>query len=197
MIAYLDGVVAEVRANSLVVQTGGFGLEVFAPKSTLMVSKVGTALRLHTYFLVKEDLMALYGFHDRDAHKLFTYLIGVSGVGPKLALALLSGMQTSLIAGAILQGDAGLLASAPGVGKKMAERIILDLKTKLPEELQAPGATGRVMSLTTPAAEDAVEALLALGYRETQVKGVVAELALKDSEATAEALIRKALSRLR
>ena len=197
MIVYLDGVVAEVRANSLVVQTGGFGLEVFAPKSTLMVSKVGTALRLHTYFLVKEDLLALYGFHDRDAHTMFTYLIGVSGVGPKLALALLSGMQTSLIAGAILQGDAGLLASAPGVGKRMAERIILDLKTKLPEELQAPGATGRVMSLTTPAAEDAVEALLALGYRETQVKGVVAELALKENEATAEALIRKALSRLR
>ena len=197
MITYLDGVVAEVRANSLIVQAGGFGLEVFAPKATLMVSKVGTALRLHTYFLVKEDLMALYGFHDRDAHTLFTYLIGVSGVGPKLALALLSGMQTSLVAGAILQGDAGLLASAPGVGKKMAERIILDLKNKLPEELQAPGATGRVMTLTTPAAEDAVEALLALGYRETQVKGVVAELALKENEATAETLIRKALSRLR
>ena len=186
-----------MRASSLVVQAGGFGLEVFAPKSTLMVSKVGTALRLHTYFLVKEDLMALYGFHDRDAHTMFTYLIGVSGVGPKLALALLSGMQTPMIAGAILQGDAGLLASAPGVGKKMAERIILDLKTKLPEELQAPGATGRVLSLTTPAAEDAVEALLALGYRETQVKGVVAELALKENEATAEALIRKALSKLR
>lgn len=178
-------------------QTGGFGLEVFAPKPTLMVAKVGSALRLHTYFLVKEELMALYGFHDRDMHTLFTYLIGVSGVGPKLALSLLSGMQTSLVAGAILQGDAGLLASTPGVGKKMAERIILDLKNKLPEELLAPGGKARVTTLTSPAAEDAVEALLALGYRETQVKGVVAELALKDAEATAEALIRKALSRLR
>ena len=197
MIAYLDGVVAEVRAGSLVMQVGGFGLEVFAPKSTLMVSKVGAALRLHTYFLVKEEMLALYGFHDRDMHTLFSYLIGVSGVGPKLALALLSGMQTSLVAGAILQGDAGLLASTPGVGKKMAERIILDLKNKLPEELQAPGGRGKVTSLMTPAAEDAVEALLALGYRETQVKGVVAELALKEQEATAETLIRKALSRLR
>ena len=197
MIAYLDGVIAEVRAGSLIVQTGGFGLEVFAPKSTLMVAKVGSALRLHTYFLVKEELMALYGFHDRDMHTLFTYLIGVSGVGPKLALSLLSSMQTSLVAGAILQGDAGLLASTPGLGKKMAERIILDLKNKLPEELLAPGGKARVTTLTSPAAEDAVEALLALGYRETQVKGVVAELALKDAEATAEALIRKALSRLR
>ncbi len=79
----------------------------------------------------------------------------------------------------------------------MAERIILDLKTKLPEHLQAPGGGGKVVNLTSPAAEDAVEALLALGYRETQVKGVVAEMALKESEATAETLIRKALSRLR
>ncbi len=197
MIAYVDGVIAEVRAGSLIVQAGGFGLEVFAPKPTLMVAKVGAALRLHTYFLVKEDVMALYGFHDRDMHTLFTYLISVSGVGPKLALALLSSMQTSLVAGAILQGDAGLLASTPGVGKKMAERIILDLKSKLPEELLAPGGKSKVTTLTSPAAEDAVEALLALGYRETQVKGVVAELALKDAEATAEALIRKALSRLR
>lgn len=197
MIAFLDGVVVEVRAGSLVVQAGGFGLEVFAPKPTLMVAKVGAAVRLHTYFLVKEDLMALYGFHDRDLYTLFTYLIGVSGVGPKLALSVLSGMQPSLVAGAIIQGDAGLLASTPGVGKRMAERIILDLKNKLPEELQAPGSRGKVMTLTTPAAEDAVEALLALGYRESQVKGVVAELALKDTEATAEALIRKALSRLR
>ena len=197
MIAYVDGVIAEVRANSLIVQTGGFGLEVFAPKSTLMVAKVGSAQRLHTYFLVKEEVMALYGFHDRDMHTLFTYLIGVSGVGPKLALALLSGLQTSLVAGAILQGDAGLLASTPGVGKKMAERIILDLKNKLPEELLAPGGRGKATTLTSPAAEDAVEALLALGYRETQVKGVIAELALQDGEAPAEALIRKALSRLR
>ena len=197
MIAYLDGVVAEVRAGSLIVQAGGFGLEVFAPKPTLMVSKVGSALRLHTYFLVKEDVLALYGFHDRDLHRLFTYLIGVSGVGPKLALAILSGMQASLVAGAILQGDAGLLASAPGVGKRMAERIILELRTKLPEELQAPSSQGRVMTLTTPAAEDAVEALLALGYRETQVKGVVAQLSLKEQDATAEALIRKALAQLR
>lgn len=197
MIAYLDGVVAEVRAGSVIVQAGGFGLEVFAPKATLMVAKVGAAVRLHTYFLVKEELLALYGFHDRDMHTLFTYLIGVSGVGPKLALALLSGMPTALVAGAILQGDAGLLASTPGVGKKMAERIILDLKNKLPEELQAPGGGGKITNLLTPAAEDAVEALLALGYRETQVKGVVAELALKEDGATAEALIRKALSRLR
>jgi len=198
VIAYLDGVIAEVRDSSVVVQSGTFGLEVFAPKSTLMVCRVGAALRLHTYLLVKEDLLALYGFHDRDLYTLFTHLIGVSGVGPKLALALLSSMQTPLLAGAILQGDAGLLASAPGVGKRMAERIILELKNKLPEELMvASGGRTKVTTLTSPAAEDAVEALLALGYRETQVKGAVAELALKEPEASAETLIRKALAKLR
>jgi Holliday junction DNA helicase RuvA len=197
VIAYLDGVVAEVRANSLIVQAGAFGLEVFAPKPTLMVCPAGSAVRLHTYFLVKEELLALYGFHDKDLHTLFTHLIGVSGVGPKLALALLSAMQVPLLAGAILQGDAGLLASTPGVGKKMAERIILDLKSKLPEELLAPGARGKVATITSPAAEDAVAALLALGYRETQVKGVVAQLALKEPEVGAETLIRKALAQLR
>ena len=197
MIAYLDGVVSEIRDNSVVIQSGAFGLEVSAPRSTLIVCKVGTALRLHTYLLVKEDLLALYGFHNKDMHTLFTYLIGVSGVGPKLALAMLSSMQTPLLAGAILGGDAGLLSSAPGVGKRMAERIILDLKNKLPEELMAASGGARPTVLTSQAGEDAVEALLALGYRESQVKGVVAELALGDPEAGAEVLIRKALSKLR
>lgn len=197
MIAYLDGVVSEVRDNSVVIQSGAFGMEVFAPKSTLIVCKVGSALRLHTYLLVKEDLLALYGFHNKDMHTLFTYLIGVSGVGPKLALAMLSSMQTTILAGAILGGDAGLLSSAPGVGKRMAERIILDLKNKLPEELMAASGGARPTVLTSQAGEDAIEALLALGYRESQVKGAVAELALQDPEAGAEVLIRKALAKLR
>ncbi len=197
MIAYLDGVVAEIKGGSVVIQSGAFGLEVFAPKPTLIVCKVGVALRLHTYLLVKEDLLALYGFHNKDMHTLFTYLIGVSGVGPKLALAMLSSMQTTILASAILSGDAGLLSSAPGVGKRMAERIILDLKNKLPEELMASSGGARPTVLTSQAGEDAVEALLALGYRESQVKGVVAELALQDPDSGAETLIRKALSKLR
>ena len=79
MIAFVDGVVSEVKETSVVLQAGAFGLEVFAPKPTLMNCKVGISLRLHTYLVVKEDLLALYGFHDNDMRKLFTYLIGVSG----------------------------------------------------------------------------------------------------------------------
>lgn len=198
MIAFLDGVVSEIRNSSIIVQTGAFGLEVFAPKSTLMVCKVGEALRLHTYLVVKEELLALYGFHDADMHTLFSHLISVSGIGPKLALGILSALPTPILATGILQGDAGLLASAPGVGKKTAERMILELRNKLPEHLTVTaGGSSRPKTALSEAGGDAVQALLALGYRETQVKGVVAELALKEPEATAETLIRKALSKLR
>ncbi|MEM6428606.1 MAG: Holliday junction branch migration protein RuvA [Deinococcota bacterium] len=197
MLAYLDGVVAEVRDQSVIMQAGAFGFEVFAPKSTLMACQVGTALRLHTYLAVKEDDLSLFGFHQSDMKRVFEFLLGVSGVGPKLALAMLSALPTTLLARAVLEEDAGLLASAPGVGKKLAQRIILELKNKLPEELMAASGGSAPKALLSPAGDDAVDALLALGYRETAVKTTVAELVLADPEASAETLIRKALANLR
>ena len=111
---------------------------------------------------------------------------------------MLSSLQSTILAGAILKSDAGLLSSAPGVGKKLAERIIVELKNKLPEELMVTSGGGtKPKALLSPAGEDAVEALLALGYRESQVKATVAELALKNTEASTEELIRKALAKLR
>jgi Holliday junction DNA helicase RuvA len=197
MIAFLDGIVSEIRDNSLVIQAGAFGFEVFAPKSTLMVCTRGAAIRLHTVLVVREDDLSLYGFHTTDMLSLFKYLTSVSGIGPKLGLALLSSMPSTLIATAIVNGDAGLLSSAPGVGKKMAERIIVELKNKLPEHLMAASGAARPTSVLSPAGDDAVQALLALGYRETQVKSAVAEIALKHPEDSAETLIRKALAKLR
>ncbi|MEX2534996.1 MAG: Holliday junction branch migration protein RuvA [Trueperaceae bacterium] len=197
MIAFVDGLIAEVREGSVVVQAGPMGLELFAPKPTLVNLSKGDAVRLHTHLVVKEDLLALYGFHDRDLLDLFRHLIAVGGIGPKLAVAILSAMPSTIIAGAIRGGDAGLLASAPGVGKRTAERIILELSNKLPESLTVAAGGSRPQSVLSGSAEDAVQALLALGYREGQVKQTVAELALADSEESAEALIRKALGRLR
>lgn len=178
-------------------QAGAFGLEVFAPKATLMACSKGAAVRLHTHLVVKEDDLSLYGFHDADMLELFRYLISVSGIGPKLGLGILSSMPTTLIASAILGSDAGLLSSAPGVGKKTAERIILDLRNKLPEHLTAAAGSARPQSVLSEAGDDAVQALLALGYRETQVKSVVAQIALDAPEDEAETLIRKALAKLR
>lgn len=197
MIAFVEGVVAELRASSLIVQAGPMGLELFAPKPTLVNLSKGDAVRLHTHLVVKEDLLALYGFHDRDLLELFSHLIAVGGIGPKLALAILSAMPATVIAGAILNGDAGLLASAPGVGKRTAERIILELGSKIPETLTVPSGGARPQSALSGAGDDAVQALLALGYRESQVKQAVAELAFAQPDESAEGLIRQALGKLR
>lgn len=197
MIAFVDGVVAEIRESSVIVQAGPMGLELFAAKPTLVNLSKGDAVRLHTHLVVKEELLALYGFHDNDLLELFRHLIAVAGIGPKLALAILSAMPSTVVAGAIIEGDAGLLSSAPGVGKRMAERIILELGSKLPETLTVAAGGRRSTSVLSGAGDDAVQALLALGYREGQVKQAVAELALANPDEGAEALIRKALGRLR
>lgn len=200
MIALLEGEVREVREASVVVMAGYFGIELLAPAATLAHCRVGEFVSLKTQLLVRDDQPQLYGFHTDDQVLVFRRLLEVSGVGPKVALAVLSTLPVALFAAAVANSDAALLTSAPGVGKRTAERIVVELRNRLPEHLLATGA-GAGQGVSQPAlgaaAADAVEALLALGYRESQVKGVVAELASKEPEAGTEALIRKALARVR
>jgi holliday junction DNA helicase RuvA len=195
VIASVTGPVAEVRSGSVVVQVGGLGLELLAPARTLARCRPGSEVTLHTQLVVREDSLTLYGFVDHDALVLFRHLLAVSSVGPKVALALLSSLATEHIADAIDREDAGLLATAPGVGRRTAERIIVELKAKLPVELAAGAASARPTA--TPAVADAVEALVTLGYREGAVRSAVHDLAAADAEATAETLIRRSLARLR
>lgn len=199
MIAFLEGVVEEVRDASLVVRAGAWGVEVSVPNGTLQATRAGEVVRLHTHLVMREDAVALYGFHARDLLTLFRLLLGVSSVGPKVALAILSHLPTQVIATAVLNDDPALLSAAPGVGKRTAERIILDLKTKMPDTLMVPGgeAKGSRRSPLGSEGEDAVEALVVLGYREANVKAAVAELVGESPDAAAETLIRKALARLR
>ncbi|UQN05615.1 Holliday junction branch migration protein RuvA [Deinococcus sp. QL22] len=198
MIAYLSGVVREIREGSAVVVAGGLGYEVQCPVSTLGRLKVGDVAEFNTRFVVREDAQLLFGFSDADSLRLFDLLIGVSGVGPKLGLAMLSGMPVSALAQGLLSGDVKLLSSVSGVGKKTAERLVLELQNKVPEHLAAPVVGGvKVMPVHSSAGRDAIDALLALGFREQQVRGVVAELLGADPEQTADALIRKSLGRLR
>jgi len=198
VIAYLEGEVREVREASVVVQAGAFGVEAWAPAATLGQCRVGEHVVLHTHLTVRDEAPVLYGFHHRDLLLLFRRLLEVGGVGPKLALAVLSALPPALIASAILNQDPALLTGAPGVGKRTAERIVLELQNRIPEELLAgPGGDGRPRKLLTGAGEDAAEALMALGYRESQVKSAVAELVAEFPEDAAEALIRRALARLR
>ena len=199
MIAYLSGVVREVRENSAVVVAGGVGYEVQCPAPALAKLVVGQNAEFSTRFVVREDAQLLFGFSDADSLKLFDLLTSVSGVGPKLGLSLLSAMPVSALAQGLLSGDAKLLSSVSGVGKKTAERLVLELQGKVPEHLAAGTAAGgkRAPAPASTASRDAVEALLALGFREAQVRGVVAALVSGDPALETDALIRKALGQLR
>ena len=195
MIAFVDGIVAAVGVDRVTLQVGGFGLEIFATARTLTRCRPGASVRLSISLQVREDGWTLYGFEDDQARGLFGQLLSVSGIGPKVALSLLTALTAEQLAGAVTHGDAALLSSAPGVGKRTAERLIVELKGKLPEAL-AQSATLR-RSRPSPAADDAIAALLALGFRESAVQSAVSDLLAAESDASAEPLIRKALARLR
>jgi len=200
VIAYLKGTVREVRETSAVIVAGGVGYEVHGPASTLGKLVVGEEAELNIRHVVREDAQLLFGFSDTDSLRLFDLLTGVSGVGPKLGLALLSALPPSALAQGLLAGDVKLLSSVSGVGKKTAERLVLELQNKVPEHLAAgpaAGGAGRAASPASAAGRDATEALLALGFREAQVRAVVAELLAADPTQSADALIRKGLGRLR
>ena len=199
MIAFIEGNVVLTRETSAIISVGGFGLEVFCPRPTLEKCAAGKPVHLETFFLVREDGMTLFGFHDSDSLEIFKLLLSVSGVGPRLALAALSTYNTTVLASAILNEDDKMLSSISGVGKKTAERIILELKNKLPVQFTVGAKSG---SKTAPPSEnaafiDAVEALVSLGYRDAQVRNAVAALLGDEPTATAEILIRKSLSKLR
>ena len=197
MIAFVEGVVAAVRDASVVVSVGGVGLEVNAPRSALERCTPGQVVRLETYLLVREDALALYGFADAESLELFKLLLTVSGIGPRLAVAMLSALPTEWVVRAILEEDVTTLSSAPGVGKKTAERIALELSNRIPAGLKAGAVSVKPKSGQNPALRDAVEALVALGYREGNVRSAVMGLLEADPEATAETLIRKGLSKLK
>jgi holliday junction DNA helicase RuvA len=201
VIAFVEGLIASNKENSVVIVVGGVGLEVYCPRPTLERCQPGKPIRLETVFIVREDGMTLYGFHDSDALEVFKLLISVSGVGPKIGLSALSSFTSNVIADAIAKEDSKLLSSISGVGKKTAERIVLELGNKMPAHLavgrtSSDGVVRRALS-DNEAFKDAVEALIALGYRDAQVRTVIANLIEADPESKAETLIRKALSKLR
>lgn len=197
MIAYLSGLVRDLRENSVVLLVAGVGYELLCPASTLGRLSADATAELHTRLVVREDSMTLYGFLDTDSLRLFDLLTQVSGVGPKLALALLSAMPPSALAQGLLSADTALLSSVSGVGKKTAERLVLELQNKVPEHLAAGPAVKGKAAVVSTAGRDAVDALLALGFRDMQVRAVVAELLSADSSLSADALIRRGLGKLR
>ena len=188
MIASLHGMLESLGSDGAVVNVNGIGFQVYMPTSTLIsLAGIGKEVHLHTYLHLREDSATLYGFASQDELRLFQTLIGVSGLGPKLALAMLSVMSLEQLTMALATGNRDLLTAVPGVGKKVAERLILELKDKI--------AAGWI---TTPAVElaevntDVLAALTALGYSASEASRAVASLPA-DSEMTLEEKIKLAL----
>ncbi len=165
-IARLKGVVAERGPDWLIVEVAGIGYLVYGPAGTVARAKVGAEISLHTHLAVREDDMTLYGFASAEERRLFQTLIAVSGVGPKAGLALLSVMNADELSYAIASGNAAALARAPGVGTKLANRIVLEVRGKLAPE--APTAL-------PGDASEVVAALVGLGYTQAEATEAVAK----------------------
>jgi Holliday junction DNA helicase RuvA len=160
VIASIEGVVGAVAADSLVVETGGIGYRIYAAPSILAAAVPGSRLKLHTHHLVREDQQALYGFRTAEDLGFFNQLLTVTGVGPKVALAIVGSRPTAELQLAIMQQDQAVLVSIPGIGKRLAERIIFELK----EKVAAAGVAVAPYATSGTGDGEIVAALQALGY---------------------------------
>jgi Holliday junction DNA helicase RuvA len=160
--ASVEGVVGAVASDSLVIEVGGLGYRVFAAPAVIVSAQPGGRLKLHTYHLVREEVQALYGFRSVEELGFFTLLLTVTGVGPKVALAIVGSRPTPDLQLAIMAQDQAVLVAIPGIGKKLAERVIFELKEKVAAAGVAVGGAG---SIGAAAGEgEIVAALQALGY---------------------------------
>jgi holliday junction DNA helicase RuvA len=186
VIAFLEGRVVERGADRVVISVGGTGYEVVAPTSTLAkLPPVGTTARISTRLVVRDDQMILYGFATPEERGLFDLLVGVSGVGPKMALAFLSALTPDAFRRAVISGDAAALTVVSGVGKKVAQRVALDLKDRL---------GGDLVILEGPLA-DVRDALLSLGLSSQEATEAMTGMS-PTGETEVEDLLREALQRV-
>ena len=159
MIASLSGRILEIDSNSLIIEVGGVGVEVFVPAPLKDMYQSGDRIFLNTNLIVREDSLTLYGFETKDEKELFTLLLGVNGVGPRLALAILSMLRVDEIRNAILMSQTDILFQVPGIGKKTAQKIILQLQDRIPSEYII-----EPLSVTAEVDAEVLAALTALGY---------------------------------
>jgi len=198
MIAFLHGTLLEKHPNQVIVDVGGVGYDVTIPVSTFpALPAVGSEVRLRIHTHVREDALALYGFLTEDEKALFEKLIGVSGIGPSLAVKVLSGLPTADLAGAIRQGLVEHLVRIPGVGKKTAERIVLELRDKL--ELLGAAAVAPVAQAAALSAldQDVLSALVNLGCARPVAEAAVRKAKSQGPADEFEPLFRRALELIR
>ena len=193
MYAFIEGQVCEKTNNTLVLLAGGVGYQISCSMNTLQAAPMtGETMRCFTWLSVREDAMELFGFATQEEKQLFLSLTSVSGVGPKTALGILGSMPLRDLNLAILLGDVTALSRAPGIGKKTAQRIALELKDKISQaDVDTAGATVPAAALTADNFAEAIEALTALGYSSTEARSALS--GVKDRDASVEELIRLAL----
>lgn len=202
MISYVRGELAAVEADKAVIDVGGVGYGVFMSGQALsLLPPVGNEVKIHTYLNVKEDSMQLFGFLTREDLEVFRLVIGVSGIGPKGGLNILSCLSPDELRFAVLSGDAKAISSAPGIGKKTAEKLILELKDKMKIEdvlehaAHGDEASGAVSTASESGMQaEAVQALVALGYGSAESMRAVKKTSPEC--ATVEDILREALKYL-
>ena len=196
---YVDGTVTVLKQGLAVIDCGGVGYACHASQNTIGKLKIGTRARLLTYLNVREGIFELYGFIDEEEQSCFEMMIGVSGVGPKAALSILSVAPPDRLALSIITGDEKMLMQAPGIGKKIAQRIVLELRDKMSkEQLESASASSPVAAVAAPGGvnhtQEAVAALMVLGY--TQAEALHAMEGLDAANMEAEEIIRQCLKKL-
>ena len=196
MFYYVNGTVAEIEAGLAVIDCGGVGYACATTNYTLSQLKKGERAKLYTYLNVREDAVELFGFASQSELRSFKMLIGVSGVGPKAALSILSATTPQQLAMAVVMGDEKTLTAAPGIGKKIAQRIILELKDKLAREQDSfeAGSAPAPMPLSSSKSGEAAAALAVLGYGSQEIAA-----ALKGIDMAAlplEEIIRQSLKKM-
>ena len=193
MIAHLRGSILEKHPNRIVIDVNGVGYDVFVPLSTFYgLGDPGAAIALRIHSHVREDAFLLYGFATLLEQELFERLIGVSGIGPKVALAVLSGIEPQEFIRAIERGDLARLTAIPGVGKKTSERIVLELKDRLPRAQTAAAAAGATVPEGPALRDDVVSALVNLGYHRPLAEKA-AEAAIKTLGSGSDVSFERAL----
>jgi Holliday junction DNA helicase RuvA len=193
MIASVRGEVLDIALDHVVIEACGVGYKVMATPSTLATLRRGSEARLITAMIVREDSQTLYGFSDADARDLFLTLIGVSGVGPKIALATLAVYDAPSLRQALGDGDVTALTRVPGIGKRGAERMVLELRDKIGPVFAASGA---VASNGHSVRSPVVEALVGLGFALKQAEEATDKVLANEPEATTSSALRSALSML-
>ena len=199
MLSFIRGTVADLTENSAIIESNCIGFEINMTGNALAQLHIGQEVKLHTYFQVREDAMVLYGFFSKDDLQVFKLLLGVNGVGPKAALGVLAGITADELRFAVLSDDVKTLSKAPGIGKKTAQKLILELKDKLSfEELEEDGVGAEIFDTSADSSDSVmitIEGLVSLGYSKSEA--AIAVNKVEDAkDLTPEELLKKALKNI-